>query len=162
VQRFGEAELVGAPNAALRKAVTVVADVMPAEGAEWIREHVWTPKMRETFREVPGAYLRCACQHGTTHWCRVGRHDRCHGAAPLPDNETAILDCAEHPRYLPQPFEHLVLTGATGPRPSREALVWLADRTCRWVCPCSCHGSLLAGRADVAVGQTFDIFGGVA
>lgn len=136
----------------------MTAVVMPAETAEWIRAVVWTGQMRETFAEVPGFFLACACTYGLTHWCRAGRHGRCHRAIALPSSETAIVDSAGHPLYLARPYEHLVRTGAVGPRRSREALVWLGDRVCRWVCPCSCHASAVPGRAAAEVGDTFDLF----
>lgn len=116
---------------------------MPADAAEWVREHVWSGRMRETFREVPGFYLACACQYGLTTLCRIGKHDECHRATPLPDNETSVLDSAERQRYFKKPYRHLVRTSATGPQRTRDALVWLADRVCRWLCPCECH---LAGK----------------
>jgi hypothetical protein len=135
---------------------------MPPDAAEWVRENVWTGRMRETFREVPAFFLACACQYGITHWCRIGKHTKCHRETPLPDNETAIGSGADHRLHFKNPYRHMVCTGATGPRWSREALVWLADRVCRWVCPCSCHHSQVPGRAAAGVGETFDLFGGAA
>lgn len=112
---------------------------MPADVAEWIREHAWTGKMRETFREVPGFYLDCACQYGLTTLCRIGAHGACHRATSLHSAETTICWRGDRPAHFKKPFRHKALTSATGPRRSRYAEVWLADRACRWRCPCDCH-----------------------
>jgi hypothetical protein len=105
-----------------------------------IRERAWTQPMRKQHREVPLYTARCACQSGLTHWCEVGRHARCHRGTPLRSYATVIctpggMAVACFAEY----FGHKTDVSATGPRFERAALVWLADRVCRWVCPCTCH-----------------------
>ena len=63
---------------------------MTPDQAAWVREHVFTPGMRKEYGEVPGFYEVCACQYGTTTWCRVDKHGRCHRATPAPSYETVI------------------------------------------------------------------------
>lgn len=129
---------------------------MTAEEAAWVRDHVWTTPMRKTYREVPGFYVTCACQGGLTSWCGIGRHDLCHRAAPLRSYETVICGrSGNDPRYFPEPYAHDTDVSATGARRERLAMVWLADRVCRWVCPDSCH---TAPAAPVQL----DLFGAVA
>lgn len=106
--------------------------------AAWVRDRVWTKAMRKTFTDVPGHYLQCACQGSITTYCQAGRHDRCHRAKPLRDSETWIC-YANHVLVLPELFKHPTNTSAVGPRRERYATVWLADRVCRWQCPCDCH-----------------------
>lgn len=65
----------------------------------------------------------CPCQWGPTTWCTNGQHDRCR-AHTVTTPET----------YLATGPDGDVIT--TQGRPIQ---VWLADRTCRWVCPCTCH-----------------------
>ncbi|WP_242890179.1 DUF6248 family natural product biosynthesis protein [Actinomadura litoris] len=110
------------------------------EAAAWIRAHVWTGAMRKTHTEVPGVYTTCACQGGLTSWCQNGRCDRCHRATPLRDYATVIcLRGGSRPAMLSEPFTHRTDVSATGPRFEQIAMVWLADRVCRWACPCTCH-----------------------
>ncbi|GGV33998.1 hypothetical protein GCM10010182_67290 [Actinomadura cremea] len=89
---------------------------MPAYAAVWVRAHVWTQAMRNAIG-IP----TCACHWGMTQHCANGDHHRCH-------------------RATPQPFPHTYITDRDGhvPLDTVTAQVWLADRTCRWVCPCSC------------------------
>lgn len=111
-----------------------------ALNAAWIREHAWTPAMRKQFGEVPGFYLMCACQFGLTTWCREGSHGRCCRAEPLRSSETYILRRGGiYPAYFAEPYAHKTDTSATGPQFTQLAQVWLADRVCRWVCPCDCE-----------------------
>ena len=136
---------------------------MPAATAEWIRAHAWTGRMRETFREVPGFYLSCACQYGTTTLCNNGNHDQCHRATSLHSSETTVCRRGgDRPAHFKKPLRHKAQTSAVGPHRSRYAEVWLSDRVCRWQCPCSCHTSAVPGRAAAEVGETLDLFGGAA
>ncbi|MBA9005855.1 DUF6248 family natural product biosynthesis protein [Thermomonospora cellulosilytica] len=110
------------------------------EEAEWIRTHVWTGAMRKTFRDVPGHYTACACQYGATQACRGGQHDRCHRVTSQIAWATVI--CGRdgvHPLLFAEDYKHPCRASATGPHPTALPLVWLADRTCRWVCDCTCH-----------------------
>lgn len=120
--------------------MTTDGPTMPADHAEWIREHVWPKGMRKTFAEVPGFYLHCACQYGTTHWCRIGKHTKCHRATPMPSHEGFLLKLGgTHPAKFAAPLFHRTPTATGGHRMS-DAQVWLADRVCLWLCPCTCHG----------------------
>lgn len=108
--------------------------------AAWIRDHAWTPAMRKTHREVPAFFRTCDCQYGLTSWCQHDQHDRCHRAPPLRSVETYICDTTgTTPLAFAAPYEHRTDTSATGPQFTSLAQVWLADRVCRWVCPCTCH-----------------------
>lgn len=95
---------------------------MSEEDAAWIRDTVWTKPMRGTFASSPRFELACACQWGPTGSCADGRHEECQfakpGAGPERDSETSITRAAGS-----------VINGAE---------VWLADRICRWTCPCGC------------------------
>lgn len=113
---------------------------MTPDAAAWIRDKVWTPAMRKQFAEVPGFYLSCACQWGLTTYCREGNHDRCHRAEPLRSDMTSILRRGgTHSAHFREPYAHKTDTSATGPKYTTVAQVWLADRVCRWVCPCDCR-----------------------
>jgi hypothetical protein len=116
----------------------MTAPTMPAETAAWIRDHVWTAAMR---RDTTGRDA-CACQYGPTGHCQAGHCEKCPRGVPLPSWETVI--CGRDgvsPCAFPEPFEHKTGTSATGPRYEFLAMVWLADRACRWVCSCphGCH-----------------------
>ncbi|WP_433465729.1 DUF6248 family natural product biosynthesis protein [Spirillospora sp. CA-128828] len=126
----GEAHLSGAPP-------------LTDDRAAWIRANAWTGGMRKTYREVPQSFHRCACQSGLTHWCQIGQHDRCHRAAPQRTEATVICTPGgSHPAHFPADYEHKTDTSATGPRFESIAMVWHADRVCRWICPCGCHDVL--------------------
>lgn len=113
---------------------------MDAEQAAWVRTHVWTRDMRAQYTASPGHVTRCACQYGPSGWCAAGRCANCQRPDPaLIAWETVICDrTGVTPMHLPGPYEHPT-PGLNGPRRERLAMVWLADRTCRWRCPCSCH-----------------------
>lgn len=113
----------------------------PAEAAAWIRAHAWTAGMRKIYKETPGFYTACACQFGTTTHCATGHCDRCHRATPLRDYATVIALPGNRCAYFPEPYAHLTDVSATGPRYEDLAMVWLADRVCRWVCPHACHAA---------------------
>lgn len=112
--------------------------MMTPEQAAWVRQHAWTKKMRHTYAETPGFYTSCACQYGLTSWCQHDKHGRCHRAKPLTSHETVICWRGDRPAYFLEEFTHKT-EDATGWKRSRLAMVWLADRVCRWVCPCGCH-----------------------
>jgi hypothetical protein len=105
--------------------------------------NAWTQPMRKQFAEVPGHYLVCPCQYGLTTYCREGQHDRCHRAEPLRSDAASILRRGgTHPAHFREPYAHKTDTSATGPQCTSVAQVWLADRVCRWICPCGCgHAS---------------------
>lgn len=106
--------------------------------AGWVREHAWTQTMRKEYREVPGYYTSCACQYGASNWCQMGQCGQCRRADPLDVYATAVVRRKGHPAFFAEPFQHPT-RDACGPKHSRTAMVWLADRVCRWVCPCRCH-----------------------
>lgn len=114
---------------------------MTPDGAAWVREHVWTKTMRNTYREVPGFYLTCACQGNGP--CintpqRPETHLTCHvGRWPLPRYETIITNRRQQVSAFTRPFRYPT-PSATGWHHSRLAMVWLADRVCRWACTCGC------------------------
>lgn len=114
---------------------------MTPDAAAWVRAHVWTPAMRAMFREVPGFWLTCACQHAGP--CQSSarhpdRHERCHVGTPLPTYETII-----RPRggtgvaAFSRPYRYPTAS-ATGWHHTAAAQVWLADRRCAWRCACPC------------------------
>lgn len=115
------------------------------QAAAWIRKHAWTQPMRKQYREVPAFFRTCACQSGPTHWCGTDRHDRCHRAEP--QRTTAAIVCGPDgitALAFPEPYEHPTDDSATEPQHEHAAFVWLADRVCRWVCPCDCHAAVAA------------------
>jgi hypothetical protein len=94
--------------------------------------------MRKTHRELPLAFGSCGCQSALTTWCQEGGHGRCNRAEPMPEYETVITNKAEQIAQFASLFAHPTLS-ATGWHHEHVAMVWLADRVCRWVCPCECH-----------------------
>lgn len=96
--------------------------------------------MAKDHAETPGRWHACACQW--TGPClndpRPGVHDRCHMGVPMAIHETLILERGG--QYVAA-FAHAYrypTASATGWSRDRWAYVWLADRTCRWVCACDC------------------------
>jgi hypothetical protein len=130
---------------------------MSPAAAAWIRTHAWTPAMLKVHKHVPQFHSHCACQHGETGHCSGGQHRACVRGEPLPSCETYICGTDGQVLHLPEPFEH-PSPSATGARRERAAMVWLADRVCKWRCPCSCHRSQIPGRPDADVGETLDLF----
>lgn len=109
--------------------------------AEWIRANVWTGAMRKTHRELPEYYRRCACQSGLSTWCGTrGTHRECRRAKPLPSPHTYIVSRGGYVASFREPYEHKHQS-ATGWNEDYSAMVWLADRVCRWQCPCGCHSA---------------------
>jgi hypothetical protein len=106
----------------------------PGEAA-WVRQHVWTEGMRRVETATwPGHYTRCECQRGACHQCKRGVHERCMGR-PRQSREGMICDrTGVHPAIFATPYKHVTVDGS--PHPTPVAQVWLADRVCRWVCPC--------------------------
>lgn len=123
---------------------------MTEEAAAWVREHVWRDGV-PTFR--PAMADRCRCEWGLSPACKHGQHGKCSLAErPVYEWETIV---GGRRRGFPEPYEHPVRVGpGAGFRPDlpvyvHTPYVWLADRMCRWMCPCDCHG-----------GQQLDLFGG--
>lgn len=111
-----------------------------AEAAE-IRERAWTRHLRKQFADSPGYVLRCACQRGRSSWCASGLCDGCRPPDPAASVSWETLICDRSglsPVFFAEPFEHPT-PSLTGPHCERMAMVWLADRGCRWACECRCH-----------------------
>lgn len=113
---------------------------MTPREAEWVRSQVWSAAMRKTFREVPAFRTSCPCLSGPCQRCQAGQHDKCDRREPLPCVETFITDRSERVVYFAEPYQHPTFS-ATGAHHTRAAQVWLADRRCRYLCPCPdpCH-----------------------
>ncbi len=106
---------------------------MTPEQAAWVREFAWPASwQRSDLADV----TRCPCQRGISADCVAGRHGRC--VAGVPRVETYIRDVHGRITHLPELPRHPAMT-ALGPCHTRAAQVWLADRTCRWLCPCPHH-----------------------
>jgi hypothetical protein len=87
--------------------------------------------------------------------CQASRCDRCGRGAPLRSYETVICLPGDRPAFFAEPYRHRTDTSATGQRYEHLAMVWHADRVCRWICPCPCH-------AAPATPQQLDLFGTTA
>lgn len=126
---------------------------MTSEEAAWVRANVWTQAMRKTDRECPRYFHTCACQSGLTSFCQHGQCGQCHRATPQRNAEAMICGRGgTQPVYFAEPYKHRTDIYATDPRFERVALVWLADRVCRWVCPHDCHDGVGQGSLfDLAV-----------
>jgi hypothetical protein len=110
----------------------VVSPPFDDERAAWIRENAWTPRQRQVHHDVPQAATTCACQAGPTGHCSGTQHGRCTGAL-MPTCETYLCDRSG--------TVVVSYPGDTKPRHARGSTVrvWLADRVCRYRCPCTCH-----------------------
>ncbi len=106
---------------------------MTPEQAAWVRENVLRGNRPAADLERD---LRCRCQWGLSAKCRDGQCDRCVAGVPHPETYVRGLDGQiTHFAELPK---HEAMT-VLGPCFTRAAQVWLADRTCRWLCPCPHH-----------------------
>ncbi|MEU4235536.1 DUF6248 family natural product biosynthesis protein [Nonomuraea sp. NPDC026600] len=115
-----------------------LAPLSPAQ-AEWIRANAWTAQLRKEHASHPAYRATCSCQHGKTGHCDMGKCGKCERGEPLPSWETVICDRSGiYPVHMRRPFLHPT-PSATIPQRQQLAMVWLADRVCRWVCPCPCH-----------------------
>lgn len=104
----------------------------PAEAA-WVREFVWRGHQQVADLDY---VAQCRCQWGISADCKAGNCDRC--GAGVPRAETYIRDRQGRITHLAELPKHPAMT-ALGPSHTRAAQVWLADRTCRWICPCPHH-----------------------
>ncbi|MEU0492584.1 DUF6248 family natural product biosynthesis protein [Nocardiopsis sp. NPDC006139] len=75
----------------------------------------------------------CACQWGPTGHCGAGAHHQC---------VARVVETCE--TYLTTRSGACILDAGV-PVP-----VWLADRVCRWACPCDCHTSAPARTVQAA------------
>ncbi|MFC3984924.1 hypothetical protein [Streptosporangium jomthongense] len=120
---------------------------MTTAEATWVRDHAWTGAMRKTYKEVPGFYLTCSCQWNgpCLNDARPGVHEVCHMGVAMSYYETVIeVRGGQAVAAFPTPYRHPTAS-ATGWHPSHLAMVWIADRRCRWQCTCPCDH-----RRDVA------------
>lgn len=118
---------------------------MSPREAAWVRDNVWTKAMRREYRDV----VACACQYGPSTGCLQGKCRSCRPADPIAIWETTICDrTGIYPTRLPQEYEHDTVS-ATGPHRERLAMVWLADRICRWRCPHECHQAAEPARYEL-------------
>ncbi|MFI6814447.1 DUF6248 family natural product biosynthesis protein [Nonomuraea sp. NPDC050328] len=113
----------------------------PAQAA-WVREHAWTSHLRSEYRADPQLAL-CACQFGLSRHCAASQHGTCHHRAVHPSTEGVILDRRGHHARFPFDYQHAMPwrtpPGLVPPAPDAWASIWLANRMCRWTCPCDCH-----------------------
>jgi hypothetical protein len=118
-----------------------VAAVMTETAAAWVREHVWTKKMRHAYKTTPGHVHACACQWGPTQHCKTSNHTACRHNTLAPHQVQETYVCGSDGDTVLSFTERFTYpTGsAVGPKRSAAAMVWLADRACRWRCPCGCH-----------------------
>lgn len=126
----------------------LLARTMTADQAAWVRDHAWTNRMRKTYygdpgknNGTPGLYTHCDCQAGLTHWCQTNAHRKCHRATPLTGPATWIVSRAGYVMEFAEPYAHHSTLDSIEVGPAHNAAVWLADRICRWVCPCDCHSA---------------------
>lgn len=75
----------------------------------------------------------CPCQWGLSAYCLHGQHDRCRSDIPTAYPETWVTDAA----------------GRVWGLDYAQVQVWLADRVCRWVCPCDCHATTSPVQLDL-------------
>ncbi|MGW3563569.1 hypothetical protein ACWDSL_06650 [Streptomyces sp. NPDC000941] len=73
---------------------------------------------------------RCACQMTCT-LCRAGRHSQCRELRQTPW-------AGQHGPFAPRPETHLRLPAPHSPQRTGPlyVAVWLADRSCRYLCDC--------------------------
>ncbi|NEA22657.1 DUF6248 family natural product biosynthesis protein [Actinomadura bangladeshensis] len=119
----------------------MTAPIMSPEAAAWIRDHAWTAPMR---REDADAAPLCPCQYGPCGYCLHGRHDTCINQQSWSKRRVAGYVCGRDgitPLDFPEPYGHETDASATVPHHTSIAQVWLADRVCRWVCPCDCRNA---------------------
>jgi hypothetical protein len=102
---------------------------MTPEQAAWVQEHAWPAPLRNSYAhaaahpELAAEDYGCVCQLGPCFWCERGQHNDCR----------AIGDKV--------PAAHIGGTNGWLFRhpDGRVVDVWLADRTCRAMCPCHCR-----------------------
>ncbi|MFI6909898.1 DUF6248 family natural product biosynthesis protein [Nonomuraea sp. NPDC050394] len=129
---------------------------MTPDEAAWVREHAWTERMRHVETTAwPGHYTQCACQRLDCHPCTHNQHNRC-TRGPRQSREGMIADrTGVHPACFAQPYQHVTIDGP--PRPTPVAQVWLADRVCRWSCPCPCGRPTAPKPATYELVPLFDL-----
>jgi hypothetical protein len=103
---------------------------MTEESGAWVREHVWPVTMRKARDEHPDTH--CPCQWGAPLNC--AGDPSCHRIEPLASCETYITNRRWQVQSFTTDYEHPTASAASTRR-RRDAMVWLADRRCRWVCP---------------------------
>ncbi len=110
---------------------------MTPDQAAWVRAHVWPPQLQALAERLPARYTTCACQRGVSRACARGTHDRC--PRDLVAKEGVVTDRSGVDFVaFATPYAHRTVTVDGPPLPTPVAQVWLADRVCRGVCPCTC------------------------
>lgn len=108
---------------------------MTPEHAAWVRAAVLEPL------SIPVPSPRCPCLGGTYVSCRRGDHEACPVAddtsiwGRLGEVETLIYRAGGQPAKALEALYRREMS----PRSNHIALVWIADRVCRWKCLCGCH-----------------------
>lgn len=116
--------------------------VMDSAAARWVFDHVLIGALRE-YAKVP-----CACLWGICGHCSSGRHEKCVRHAWGPAGSTSGEGWVTNRKAQVVTHE------------GRHVQVWLADRTCRWICPCTdCPAELLQAPAKPV---QLDLFGAAA
>jgi hypothetical protein len=99
--------------------------LMTGPEAAWVREYVFTSKMRAEYNFQPRRFTGCPCEQPAFVVCENGNHDRCPRKLE-PSPETYL--------YRPQDLEE-----TTGIRYVQVVPVWRVGRPCRPRCGCGCH-----------------------
>lgn len=132
---------------------------MSEQDAAWIREHVWTPRMRKTYRDVPMFMTSCPCFDAPCFHCRRGAHREC------------TFECDDqrwHGHVADMNIGWVVSSGGYVLSPPDETQVWEAGVTHRGRCSCHDRGHRPEGRdyaADLyaagaqGTGSLFELLG---
>lgn len=115
------------------------APLMSDAEAAWVRANVWPQGMRKMFRDCPGFWLTCSCQHECPP-CDRGEHHRCALAEPLRRPYGHVMRRGGiYGAHFAEEYTHPTPT-ALGPQHTTSAQLWLADHACAWECRCqTCH-----------------------
>lgn len=117
---------------------------MPAPAAAWVRDHVWTDRLRTDAKRTVLFGGPCLCQQARPcPACALGDCTDC-------------TDCTDCDTHDPEPAiraPETVLVGPAGwirgPGAAVWTWLWLTGRTCTQACGCTCQGG--AGVAEAAV-----------
>ncbi|ARD42465.1 DUF6248 family natural product biosynthesis protein [Actinomyces gaoshouyii] len=128
---------------------------MSERDAAWIRAHVWTPRMRKTYRKSPVFRTSCPCYDGPCFHCRRGAHREC------------TFECDDqrwHKHVADMSIGWIVSSRGYALDPE----IWEAGVTHRGRCSCHDRGHRLPGReyeADLyapgaqGTGSLFELLG---
>jgi len=113
------------------------------DDATWVRAHAWPGWLHTQWRHNPDHVTTCGCQWGPTGHCGRSRHAECWFATGRPG--------ADHGPSAVVETWIATSRGEVAGVPGVTGRVWLADRVCRWRCPCTCHDPALERRPGAAV-----------